>query len=74
MAPEAFLGHRYNHKVDVFSFAIVAWEVVHYQMLITRVCVTGSPSEVKNYAKYVAKEGFRPHISGTLPKALGKQQ
>lgn len=72
MPPEAFLGQRYNHKVDVYSFAVVAWEIVHYKMLITSVCLTGTTSEVKNYAKYVATEAYRPTISGALPKELGE--
>ena len=70
MPPEAYLGQRYNHKVDVFSFAVVAWEIVHYQMLIAKVCLTGTKAEVKNYANFVATEGYRPAISGTLPKKL----
>ena len=74
MPPEAFLGLRYNHKVDVFSFAIVAWEIVHYQMLITKVCLSGTSTEVKNYAKYVATEGYRPKISSSIPKEMGKDK
>jgi len=27
MAPEVALGHPYNHKVDVYSFAILFWQV-----------------------------------------------
>eukprot|EP00210_Caulerpa_lentillifera_P006887 g6584.t1 len=70
MAPEAFMGQRYNHKVDVYSFAVVAWEVVHYQMLIVKYCTTGSAVEVKNYAKYVATESWRPKIATSIPSPL----
>lgn len=72
MPPEAYLGQRYNHKVDVYSFAIVTWELVHYQLLISKVCLAGTTTEVKNFAKYVAKENYRPPISQTLPPDLSK--
>lgn len=28
MAPEVTRGHEYSHKCDVFSFAIIAYEVL----------------------------------------------
>ena len=27
MAPECMLGEKYNHKVDVYSFGILLWEI-----------------------------------------------
>lgn len=57
MPPEAMLGTKYNHKVDVYSFAIIAWELVHYEMLIARVCSSsGNQEDLKSYAKFVALE------------------
>lgn len=57
MPPEAMLGTKYNHKVDVYSFAIIAWELVHYEMLIGRVANSSRYQEdLRRYAKFVAYE------------------
>ena len=33
-APEVFLGHTYDDRCDVFSWSIIAYEVLHrYQMI-----------------------------------------
>jgi len=72
MAPEAFMGQRYNHKVDVYSFAVVAWEVLHQQLSATRFAMRGTASEIKTYAKHVANQGYRPLISKSLPSDLRK--
>ncbi|GMH32508.1 hypothetical protein BSKO_00342 [Bryopsis sp. KO-2023] len=68
MPPEAMLGTKYNHKVDVYSFSIIAWELLHHEMLIARICKSSNAQrDLRNYAKYVAHEAYRPPISATLP-------
>ena len=56
MAPESFTSNRYNHLVDVYAFGIIMWELMHYEMLIYRISYRGTSDEVRNFAKYVAKE------------------
>lgn len=70
MAPESFTSNRYNHLVDVYAFGIIMWELMHYEMLIYRISYRGASDEVRNFAKYVAKECWRPPISASLPKGI----
>ena len=69
-APENYNGNIYTTKSDVYSFAIILWE------LVTR-CITGS--YVKPYSEYknlkwefqimiqTAKNGLRPSIHSSCP-------
>ncbi|GAX81842.1 hypothetical protein CEUSTIGMA_g9270.t1 [Chlamydomonas eustigma] len=68
MAPEVYCKQPYNDKADVFSFSIIAYEVLHrYQMI----CVTnGSLFECQAYARRVARSGFRPPMDEYLPPQL----
>ena len=29
MAPEVITGNKYNEKVDVYSYGIIMWEILH---------------------------------------------
>lgn len=35
MAPEVYLKQPYNDKADVYSFSIIAYEVLHRYQMIT---------------------------------------
>ncbi|CAD7697144.1 unnamed protein product, partial [Ostreobium quekettii] len=73
MAPESLKSNRYNHLVDVYAFGIILWELMHYEMLINRVSLHGTTDDLKNFAKYVSREAWRPPISNDLPKGIGTE-
>ncbi|CAD7698031.1 unnamed protein product [Ostreobium quekettii] len=72
MAPESLKSNRYNHLVDVYAFGIILWELMHYEMLINRVSLHGTTDDLKNFAKFVSREAWRPPISNDLPKGIVK--
>ncbi|GBG24021.1 Protein kinase, putative [Hondaea fermentalgiana] len=62
-APEVILGEEYNNKADVFSYAIILWE------LITREePYSGLPG--LEVAIKVANEGLRPRIPKFCPEPI----
>lgn len=70
-APEILRGEDYNEKVDVFSFAIVMWE------LLTRLKPYADVPELKKFkipheaiAFAVAKHEMRPEVPEWCPKPL----
>ncbi|KAG1659741.1 hypothetical protein FOA52_006011 [Chlamydomonas sp. UWO 241] len=76
MAPEVFTGKPYNHKADVFSFAMCAYELLHRRLMLLTIMEQhfGAPLEVKQkavfeYARSVAA-GYRPPVSPRLPGPL----
>ena len=46
MSPEVFRGEQYNHKADVFSYAIVLYELMHRQLLQVCFLVGCGKSEI----------------------------
>lgn len=61
MAPEVWSGGRYDQKADVYSFAIICWEL----------CTFGEPCSCcglvpEIYASKVASEGLRPPLPDTV--------
>ncbi|GBG29980.1 Protein kinase, putative [Hondaea fermentalgiana] len=61
-APEVILGKAYNEKADVFSFAIVLWEI----------CAREEPYDGRpgiDTAIEVAQNGLRPRIPKSCPGA-----
>lgn len=68
MAPEVWLKQPYNDKADVYSFAIISYELLHrYQMISA---TDGSLEECQVYARRVAQAGWRPPFDQSLPKEL----
>jgi hypothetical protein len=65
MSPESLRGEKYSEKTDVFSFAIVAWEV----MTLKRPFPSVPPLRVANL---VAHEGLRLPIPTATPQAIAR--
>jgi len=69
MAPEVLRCKQYNEKADVFSFSIVAYEVLQKCTLLAFVSLKGHPSEVDQYIES-AVSGFRPILPNYWPDEL----
>jgi serine/threonine protein kinase len=63
MAPEVYLSRSYNEKVDVYSFAIVLWE-----MVARRQPFCGMNSE--DFKNEVVLGGLRPELDPNWPPCL----
>lgn len=65
MAPENWAGTSYTYKVDVFSFAILAYEVLSGQRAYGELMMNGQA-----LADAVAETGLRPTVPAAWPPAL----
>ncbi len=63
MAPEVASERPYNHKVDVYSFGILLW-----QMITLETPFRGY--DVKMHSRLVVEEGQRPKIPSSLPTPI----
>lgn len=61
MAPENFLGLQYDDKVDVYSFAILLWEMVELRVPFRSVDMASFKSKVVN-------GGRRPNIKRSMKR------
>lgn len=59
MAPEVFKFQPYNEKADVFSFAVMLYEVFYRYLTVSAFSVEGTLQERERYAARVA-DGYRP--------------
>ncbi|CAD7700290.1 unnamed protein product [Ostreobium quekettii] len=69
MAPEVFRCEKYNEKVDVFSFAIIMYELLRKSVLLVFVATTGSPEDVERHAENIVN-GMRPPMPQEWPDEL----
>lgn len=69
MAPEMYRCEQYDEKVDVFSFAIIMYELLHKYMMIFAVSNKGNEAEIEAYASRVAS-GYRPPVADKFPQAV----
>lgn len=69
MAPEVLRSEEYNEKADVFSFAIIMYEVLQKCMLLAFISTSAIPSEVDQYIESVLA-GFRPYLPPEWPKEI----
>ena len=63
MAPEVMLCREYNEKVDVYSFAVILW-----QMATGKIPYDGATKD--EFIKFVGKKGYRPELSNHWPKSF----
>ena len=66
MAPEVIRHSRYDHRVDVFSFGIVCWEMLSGQLPYDQL----SPIQA---AAAVVVENLRPAVEGNMPPGTPPQ-
>lgn len=70
MSPEMYRNeHTYSEKVDVFSFGVMLYEVIHKYMMFFAISMEGTEEELEVYAKRVS-EGYRPPIHADYPNEL----
>jgi len=63
MAPELFTESTYTNKVDVYSYAMILWE------MLTE-CSPYPGKDISGIRKYVAESGLRPMIPHNAPTML----
>eukprot|EP00798_Chlamydomonas_sp_ICE-L_P005279 gene5279-18525_t len=62
MSPEMYKNeNNYSEKVDVFSFGVILYEVIHKYSVFFAISQNGTEQEVENYA-YRVSQGYRPPI------------
>jgi len=66
MAPEVFLG-KYDEKCDVYSFAIVMWEVITQTPAFSENITL---EEMRRFVRAVCDESFRPAIPEEWEESL----
>ncbi|KAL7527620.1 hypothetical protein ACHAXR_005226 [Thalassiosira sp. AJA248-18] len=59
MAPENFLGNPYGKSVDVFSFGVLLWEMLHFKYAFYHFTI-------QDYKDMVVKRNYRPSIDKSL--------
>ena len=64
MAPEILSGRPYNIKADVYSFAIVLWEILSGQIPF------GFVRERRHLVNFVVEENGRPEILDSFPDSI----
>merc|ERR1712167_54342 len=65
IAPEVFRGDHYDKTVDVYSFAIVMWELFCQEKPYSGV-------EVARIPRKVTKDGLRPRVPKHCPPTVQK--
>lgn len=63
MAPENFLGKPYGKPVDVFSFGVLVWEMIHCKFAFYKY-------NRHDYKDVVVERNYRPSIDKSLPMRL----
>ncbi len=70
MAPECMMKENYNHKVDIYSFGILLWEIFSLKIPM-------KGFDRRDYTEKVCKGGFRPSCGGlnipTMTKSIIKE-
>jgi serine/threonine protein kinase len=71
MSPECLTSTKYDEKTDVFSFAMVAYNLTQRTIPSLQYMANGNPEDVEHFAREVAA-GFRPPFAegNSLPESL----
>lgn len=69
MAPEVVMGQPYNEKVDIFSFGVILFEVLHRKLMLVDEIKNDPRKDAQAYAERVSR-GFRPEIPKHWPREL----
>eukprot|EP00955_Chlamydomonas_euryale_P036182 350371-Chlamydomonas_euryale.AAC.6 len=56
MAPEMFQSKSYDERVDVFSFGVMVYEMVHKYMMVFAITLKGTEEEIEAYARKVWRQ------------------
>mmetsp|Transcript_29622 Transcript_29622/g.63801 ORF Transcript_29622/g.63801 Transcript_29622/m.63801 type:complete len:131 (+) Transcript_29622:1188-1580(+) len=64
MAPECLIGEAYNLKADVYSFAIIVWEMLSGETTYSFV------TDVDHLVHYVIDKCSRPEIDECWPRRI----
>jgi serine/threonine protein kinase len=64
MAPECLCGKEYNMKADVYSFAIILWEILTGRTPYG--CVKG----ISHLMQQIVEEHVRPSIDESWPSSI----
>lgn len=71
MAPEVYRSEPYNAKVDIYSAAIIMYELFSMLPLGVRAATAGTPEAYQAYAHRVAR-GHREPLPACWPPALAE--
>ncbi|KAF5827936.1 kinase-like domain-containing protein [Dunaliella salina] len=66
---EMFRNEDYSEKVDVFSFGVMLYEVIHRYLVICSISNEGTQEEIEDYAREVST-GYRPPLGDNWPSEL----
>eukprot|EP00200_Dunaliella_tertiolecta_P006473 CAMPEP_0202342260 /NCGR_PEP_ID=MMETSP1126-20121109/2900_1 /ASSEMBLY_ACC=CAM_ASM_000457 /TAXON_ID=3047 /ORGANISM="Dunaliella tertiolecta, Strain CCMP1320" /LENGTH=550 /DNA_ID=CAMNT_0048933189 /DNA_START=45 /DNA_END=1697 /DNA_ORIENTATION=+ len=69
MSPEMFRNEDYSEKVDVFSFGVMLYEVIHRYLVICSISNQGTQEEIEDYARVISM-GYRPPLGDNCPTEL----
>ena len=72
MAPEVLQGEQYTQSSDIYSLALVLWEIVSGAIPYADVKATSGKAKTKNLIRMKVLAGHRPTIPLTCPVFYGR--
>lgn len=72
MAPEVLQGEQYTQASDIYSLALVLWEIVSGAIPYADVKATSGKAKTKNLIRMKVLAGHRPTIPLTCPVFYGR--
>src|SRR3990167_7022190 len=68
MAPELLKNSEFNEKIDVYSFAIILWEILTFQPLFPEY----GDSQGNLFLKHMTESNLRPQLPTNCPAPLSR--